>query len=111
MLFRILCLCSFFIFLLSCSMQKQIGHLAGEDILSNTALQSAHIGISVFDPAINQYLYNYQGDKYFVPASNTKLFSLYAGMKYLGDSLTGIRYMETDTAIFILPSGDPTLLH
>jgi len=92
-------------------MQKQIGHLAGEDILSNTALQSAHIGISVFDPANNQYLYNYQGDKYFVPASNTKLFSLYAGMKYLGDSLTGIRYMETDTAIFILPSGDPTLLH
>jgi len=75
-------------------MQKQIGHLAGEDILSNTALQSAHIGISVFDPANNQYLYNYQGDKYFVPASNTKLFSLYAGMKYLGDSLTGIRYME-----------------
>ena len=85
--------------------------MAGEDILGNASLQSAHIGISVYDPASSQYLYNYQGDKYFVPASNTKLFSLYAGMKYLGDSLTGIRYIETDTAVFILPTGDPTLLH
>src|SRR5882672_5355621 len=69
-----------FFFLLSCNVQKQIGHLATTDILNNAALQSAHIGISVYDPASNKYLYNYQGDKYFVPASNTKLFSLYAGM-------------------------------
>ncbi|HLZ89934.1 MAG TPA: D-alanyl-D-alanine carboxypeptidase, partial [Puia sp.] len=55
--------------------------------------------------------YNYQGDKYFIPASNTKLFSLYAGLRYLGDSLVGMRYRVTDTALFILPSGDPTLLH
>jgi D-alanyl-D-alanine carboxypeptidase/D-alanyl-D-alanine-endopeptidase (penicillin-binding protein 4) len=102
---------SLFIFLFSCSVQKQISHLAKENVLDNPSLQSAHIGISVYDPEKNQYLYNYQGEKYFVPASNTKLFSLYAGMKYLGDSLTGIRYVETDTAVFVLPAGDPTFLH
>ena len=32
-------------------------------------------------------------------------------MKYLGDSLEGVLKMENDTAIFILPTGDPTLLH
>jgi len=32
-------------------------------------------------------------------------------MRYLGDSLEGALKMETDTAIFILPTGDPTLLH
>ena len=103
------CLLSFFF--ISCSVQQQISKLARENVLENTAMKTAHVGISVYDPAEDKTLYDYQGEKYFVPASNTKLFSLYAGMKYLGDSLIGIRYIETDTAIFILPSGDPSLLH
>ncbi|WP_315818618.1 D-alanyl-D-alanine carboxypeptidase/D-alanyl-D-alanine endopeptidase [Paraflavitalea speifideaquila] len=61
--------------------------------------------------ADNKYLYNYQGDKYFVPASNTKIVTCFTAMKYLGDSLTGLRYLENDTAIFLLPTADPTLLH
>jgi D-alanyl-D-alanine carboxypeptidase/D-alanyl-D-alanine-endopeptidase (penicillin-binding protein 4) len=104
-------LISYFLFLPSCTIQKQINKAADKNIFHTPALETAHIGISIFDPAENKYLYNYQGDKYFVPASNTKLFSLYAGMKYLGDSLIGIRYIERDTDILILPSGDPTLLH
>lgn len=74
-------------------------------------LVGGQVGISLYDPASANYLYNYQGDKYFIPASNTKLFSLYAGMKHLGDSLVGMRFQLTDTALFILPAGDPTLLH
>jgi D-alanyl-D-alanine carboxypeptidase/D-alanyl-D-alanine-endopeptidase (penicillin-binding protein 4) len=95
----------------SCSVQKQLQTVAEKEVLQTEALRAAHVGISIYDPSANTYIYNYEGDKYFVPASNTKLFSLYAGMKYLGDSLVGIRYIERDTAILILPSGDPTLLH
>ncbi|MGH2564222.1 MAG: D-alanyl-D-alanine carboxypeptidase, partial [Ginsengibacter sp.] len=65
----------------------------------------------MYEPAANKYWYNYQGDKYFTPASNTKLATCYAAMKYLGDSLTGILKAENDTAVFFLPTGDPTLLH
>ena len=32
-------------------------------------------------------------------------------MKFLGDSVTGIEYSENDTAIYLLPTGDPTFLH
>jgi D-alanyl-D-alanine carboxypeptidase/D-alanyl-D-alanine-endopeptidase (penicillin-binding protein 4) len=99
------------IFLQSCSPSNNISQTANKEILQQQDLRSAHVGISVFDVAANSFLYNYQGEKYFVPASNTKLFSLYAGMKYLGDSLIGIRYFENDTSIMILPTGDPTLLH
>ena len=84
---------------------------ANQEIFKQRDLQSAHVGISIYDVAANSFLYNYQGDKYFIPASNTKLFSLYAGMKYLGDSLIGIRYIERDTDILVMPTGDPTLLH
>ncbi len=80
-------------------------------LLQNPALKSAHVGVYVYDDSLKKDIAAFQDDKYFVPASNTKLFSLYAGMKYLGDSLVGIRYNGNDTALFIFPSGDPSLLH
>ncbi|MEO6612671.1 MAG: D-alanyl-D-alanine carboxypeptidase [Chitinophagaceae bacterium] len=80
--------------------------------METKALQSAHVGISIFDPAANKYLYNYQGDKYFVPASNTKLPTCYAAMKYLGDSLVGARVaIDEQARLLVFPSGDPTFLN
>jgi D-alanyl-D-alanine carboxypeptidase/D-alanyl-D-alanine-endopeptidase (penicillin-binding protein 4) len=65
----------------------------------------------VYDDSSKKEIADYQSDKYFVPASNTKLFSLYAGMKYLGDSLEGMEYWQDDTSLLIFPTGDPSLLH
>lgn len=101
----------FFISLASCSIQKQINRTAASTILSDSALKHAHIGISIFDPSRNRYLYNHNGSSYFVPASNIKIVTCYAAMKYLGDSLPGIRYMQTDKEIIVFPTGDPSLLH
>jgi D-alanyl-D-alanine carboxypeptidase/D-alanyl-D-alanine-endopeptidase (penicillin-binding protein 4) len=97
--------------LVSCSVQKEIAKSAKADVLDAKALQTAHVGISIFDPEANKYLYNHQGDKYFVPASNTKIPTCYAAMKYLGDSLVGAYLLEKDTAVLLIPTGDPTLLH
>jgi D-alanyl-D-alanine carboxypeptidase/D-alanyl-D-alanine-endopeptidase (penicillin-binding protein 4) len=94
----------------SCSVQKQIAKSA-KLLINDPVVENAHIGISVFDPAENKYWYGYQADKYFTPASNTKIFSCYAAMKYLGDSLITFHYSENDTALFIVPNGDPTFLH
>jgi len=103
--------CSFLI-ISSCSVSKQIAHSAKADVLDTKALQTAHVGISIFDPAAKKYLYNYQGDKYFVPASNTKLPTCYAAMKYLGDSLVGLRYQTLgDSSVIIWETGDPSFLH
>ncbi|MBL7723200.1 MAG: D-alanyl-D-alanine carboxypeptidase [Chitinophagaceae bacterium] len=106
------------ILLSSCSIEKQISKSVQADVLNIKALQTAHVGISIYDPAANKYLYNYQGDKYFVPASNTKIPTCYAAMKYLGDSLVGLKYGfsrskgQYDSAVLgIQPSGDPTFLH
>jgi D-alanyl-D-alanine carboxypeptidase/D-alanyl-D-alanine-endopeptidase (penicillin-binding protein 4) len=95
----------------ACSPQKQVQKQAQQAILQDPSLSKAHVGISLYDVADKKYLYNYQGDKYFVPASNTKLVTCFAALKYLGDSLVGIRYLENDTAVFLLPAADPTFLH
>ena len=102
----------FLILLASCSVQQQIAKSAKADVLDAKALQTAHVGISIFDPSTNKYLYNYQGDKYFVPASNIKLPTCYAAMKYLGDSLVGARLtMDEQGRALIFPAGDPTFLN
>lgn len=97
--------------LVSCSVQKRISRQAQHDLLDYKELASAHIGIAVFDVLANKYLYNYQGEKSFTPASNTKLFTLYAGMKYLGDSLVAARYKVEDGIVRLQATGDPTFLH
>ncbi len=98
-------------FLFSCSVQQQIGKSAKADVITAAPLQAAHVGISIYEPATGKYWYNYQGDKYFVPASNTKIPTCYAAMKYLGDSIPSLNYFSDDTAIYIMPTGDPTFLH
>jgi len=82
-----------------------------QHLLGSKELESAHVGIYIYDDSSKKIIADYQSDKYFVPASNTKLFSLYAGMKYLGDSLEGLAYLSNDTSILIWPTGDPSLLH
>lgn len=79
--------------------------------MNDSVIKTGHVGISIYEPATDTYWYNYDADKYFVPASNVKLFSMYAGMKYLGDSLVGIRYRESNGVVTIYPNADPTFLH
>jgi D-alanyl-D-alanine carboxypeptidase/D-alanyl-D-alanine-endopeptidase (penicillin-binding protein 4) len=106
--------CSIFLFA-SCSVSKQISKKANTILINDTAISTGHIGISIYEPATNSYWYNYNATKNFIPASNTKLFTLYAGMKYLGDSLVGLRYQNhkllSETITEITPTGDPTFLH
>jgi D-alanyl-D-alanine carboxypeptidase/D-alanyl-D-alanine-endopeptidase (penicillin-binding protein 4) len=101
----------FLLLFAACAPQKQLQKQAQQSILQDPALSKAHVGISLYDVAEKKYLFNYQGDKYFVPASNTKLVTCFAALKYLGDSLVGLRYLENDTALFLLPAADPTFLH
>lgn len=101
---------SFLIFV-SCSSEKRLSKSAHTSLLDKKELSSAHIGIAIFDPVANKYLYNYQGEKYFIPASNTKLFTLYAGLKYLEDSLIAARVSIDEGTVLVQATGDPTFLH
>ncbi len=98
--------------LTACSVNKEIGKQAQKNVIGDSLLLNAHVGICVYDATDGKYLYNYQGDKYFIPASNTKIFTCYAAMKYLGDSLVGLRYkIQNDSTILIEATGDPSFLH
>jgi D-alanyl-D-alanine carboxypeptidase/D-alanyl-D-alanine-endopeptidase (penicillin-binding protein 4) len=99
------------VLLFACNATKKLQQTAEQSILQKPELANAHIGISLYNSATGNYLFNYQGNKYFVPASNTKIITCYAAMKHLGDSIVGLQYIPTETGITAKFTGDPTLLH
>ena len=95
----------------SCSIQQKLASSADVFFLKESSMSSSHIGIAVFDPVQNKNIFSHQADKLFVPASNTKIVTCYAAMKYLPTKLPAAYLTENENAVLITPTGDPSFLH
>ena len=69
------------------------------------------LGLCIYDPYLEKYIVNFNADKYFTPASNTKLLTLFASLATLGDSIPTFAYDQIGDSLIIQPLGDPTFLH
>ncbi|MEZ4905804.1 MAG: D-alanyl-D-alanine carboxypeptidase [Spirosomataceae bacterium] len=83
-----------------------------QDLVANsTVFRQNHTGFALYDLEKQQMVAEYQADRYFTPASNTKLFTFYAGLCVLGDSIPALRYTTKGDSLIFWGTGDPTLLH
>lgn len=94
----------------SCSTQRQIQQIANHTLHTDSLFENARIGIMISEAKNNKILFESEANKLFIPASNVKLFTMYESLKYLQDSLTAFSYQSLHDTIFIMPTGDPTLL-
>lgn len=79
--------------------------------LESDFYQTQMTGFYLYDPSTQKELFNYNGQKYFTPASNTKIFTLYAAIKSLPDSIPAFKYTLRGDVLHIEGTGDPTFLH
>jgi len=70
-----------------------------------------HPGFYLYDPVAKKELLAINEDKYFTPASNTKVFTFYSSLTVLPDSMPSFRYVNTDTALLIWGLADPSFLN
>ncbi len=82
-----------------------------EKFAQDTLFKTAQVGFILVDEKSGKVVEHLNEDKYFVPASNTKLFTTYGALRHLKDSLAGFYYRETADTLYIKPNGDPTFLN
>lgn len=97
--------------LAGCKTIGQVSQSVSNKLFADSVINSGFIGIAVYDTKNEKFLFEHNSTKYFTPASNLKLFSMYFAMKYLKDSVPGMYVQETADSTIIFPAGDPTLLH
>lgn len=68
-------------------------------------------GFSLYDPIREKMIYEYNGDHFFTPASNTKILTLYSALITFGDSMPAFKYQTSPDIVYVWPMADPTTLH
>lgn len=82
-----------------------------KSIVSLEKQHQYNAGFYLYNPEKQQVLIDYRGDRYFTPASNTKIYTLFAANLVLPDSIPAFSYIESDTALLVWGLGDPSFLN
>jgi len=98
---------SIILFLVSCSSQKYIANAINE----HESRFSHHSGFILYDVEQNKTVFNHNSNKYFTPASNTKILTFYTASCLLDDSIPGLYYVQRNDSTIIWGSGDPSLFN
>ena len=100
--------------LLYCSGCASSNHIPKQQVRKmfrqSTIMNSHFTGFALYDMDKHTSIFELNADKYFTPASNTKLFTYYTCLKMLGDSIPGINYTIKGDSLLFWGTGDPSFL-
>ena len=109
MIKKTLCLLCLTMVLVGCKSLRINNKIKKE--IAASFFENQFTGIYIYDVTANKIVYNYNGNKYFTPASNTKIFTLFTGLEFLSDSIPAFKYAVDADTITIQGTGDPAFLH
>ena len=90
--------------------EKEIKDLGGL-VVESTVFKKGFTGFVLFDPENRQYLYEYQAEKYFTPASNNKILTFFATESVLRDKMPLLFYQDLGDTLRFWGTGYPFLLN
>ena len=108
---KTICYCFIALILIGCTSAKQRVFNKIDNTLKADFFDNQFTGFLLIDPQTKDTLYNQNSSKYFTPASNTKIFTLYTSLKLLPEKIPALKYVFQNDTLFITGTGNPTLLH
>lgn len=93
-----------------CSLENRISKSVDRVFEQSEKIKHHHVGFALYNPSTGHMVYEKDAEKYYTPASNTKLFTFYAGLKMLPDSIPSLRYIEVGDSLIFWGTGDPSFL-
>lgn len=97
--------------LAACSPIRRFQKEIQTDLTDSPVFSGAFTGFVLLDPTTGKTLFEQNGSRFFTPASNTKIYTLYDCLKILPDSLPAIRWQTDGENLFFEGLADPTFLH
>jgi len=82
-----------------------------QEVESSFLFKEHFVGFHVYNPTSRKTLIDINASKSFIPASNIKLYTLYASLAILDQEVSIIQYAETDEALYFRGTGNPGFLH
>jgi D-alanyl-D-alanine carboxypeptidase/D-alanyl-D-alanine-endopeptidase (penicillin-binding protein 4) len=99
------------VFLLGCVSSKKIVEKNIRSVLDSRMFENQFTGFFVLDPEKRDTIYSHNSTKYFTPASNTKIYTLFTALHLLPDSIPSLKYNVHNDTLFVEGTGDPSFLH
>ncbi len=97
--------------LISCGTNRKTNRAITSTFTDSLYFEKGFAGLAIYDLVEKKMLYTYNANKYFTPASNTKLLTFYTGLTILGDSVPALKYRISGDSLIFRGTGDPSLLN
>ncbi len=97
-------------FSVGCARDVRIGRKITRQFNENPVFQQAFSGLVVKDALTGKIITNINGNKYFTPASNTKMVTLMTALNYLPDTLPSLVYEAHGDSLLFWGMGNPAFL-
>jgi len=94
-----------------CSSTKRSTAKKISSVLDTGLYENQFTGFILVDPIEKDTLYKHNSSKYFTPASNTKIFTLFASLHLLPETIPALKYGTQNDTLYIQGTGDPSFLH
>ncbi len=82
-----------------------------KDLKELDGFKQSYVGFALYDPETGKTLACQNDSKYMTPASNTKLFTFYAGIKFLDKAVPALQYQIKGDSLIFWGTGNPLFLH
>ncbi|MDZ7899960.1 MAG: D-alanyl-D-alanine carboxypeptidase/D-alanyl-D-alanine-endopeptidase [Arcicella sp.] len=99
------------IFFFACNATKVSMKSVSRRLKESEVFKHNHTGFALYDISEKKMLLQHNAERYFIPASNTKLFTFYASLRTLGDSIPAFHYQVSSDSLILWGTGDPSFLN